>query len=379
MLIPGELYDRHPEYFPLIDGKRANGYVQRCLSNPEVLRLAKERVLKWIQEHPEARIISISQNDTGNWCQCHECKALDDSECSPSASIIHFVNEIAEEVHKNYPEKLIDTLAYQYSRKPPRSLKPRENVIIRLCTIECCFSHSLEGCDSEQNRKFKEDIEAWSRIAPKLYVWDYVTNFANYIMPFPNLYVLKPNIEFFIKHNVKGIFEEGNYSSGGNGEFAELRAYILAKLLWNPDDDVDIIIEDFLDGYYGKASKPIKDYIELMHDKVKRFHIHVSIYSPPTSEYLTKDLLAEADGLLKKAERLAEDEETKTRVKIAHLPIQYVMIERDFIDKDKSKEMHLDFIRTIERTGITNISEGKTIDQYRKELLNTRGQPQGHK
>lgn len=139
------------------------------------------------------KIISVSQNDCRNWCQCPECSALDGSEGSPSASILNFVNEIAEEVQRHHPDKVIDTLAYQYSRKPPKSIVPRENVIIRLCTIECCFSHSLEQCSSDHNRKFKEDIEAWSRIAPKLYVWDYVTNFANYIMPFPNLHVLKPN------------------------------------------------------------------------------------------------------------------------------------------------------------------------------------------
>jgi hypothetical protein len=368
MLIPGELYDKHPEYFPLIGGKRVDGYVQRCLSNAGALKLAKERVMKWIQEHPEAEIVSISQNDTGSWCQCPECSALDEAEGSPSASILNFVNEIAEEVQKQYPDKAIDTLAYQYSRKPPRGLRPRENVIIRLCTIECCFSHSLEECDAGENGRFREDIKEWSRIAPKLYVWDYVTNFAHYIMPFPNLYVLKPNIEFFIRNNVRGIFEEGNYSTGGNGEFAELRAYLLAKLLWNPDVGVDKIMEDFLGGYYGKAAPPIKAYIELLHESVKRQNIHVSIYSSPTSEYLTEDIVTEAEGLLTEAEGLADDEEAKRRVRIAHLPIQYTMIERGFIDEDRRGRMIEKFLHTIDMAGITNISEGKTVEQYIKEL-----------
>jgi len=366
MLIPMALYDRHPEYFPLINGKRVNGYVQRCLSNPGVKRLAKERVLEWIREHPEAKIISVSQNDVGYWCQCPDCSALDDSEGSPSASILNFVNEIAEEVQRHHPDKIIDTLAYQYSRKPPKSIVPRENVIIRLCTIECCFSHSLEQCSAEQNSKFKEDIEAWSRIAPKLYVWDYVTNFANYIMPFPNLYVLKPNIEFFIKHNVRGIFEEGNYSPGGNGEFAELRAYVLAKLLWDSDGDIDAIMSEFLDGYYGEASKPIREYIELIHDIVRIKNIHVSIYSPPTSEYLTKDIVTQADCLLEEAEGLADDERVKMRVKIAHLPIQYIMIERDYVEKDMRGEMTSSFLNIIKEAGITNVSEGMTAEQYEK-------------
>ncbi len=368
MLIPRELYGEHPEFFPLIEGKRVDGYVQRCLSNPMVVRLAKERVEKWIQEHPESKIISISQNDTGKWCQCPECSALDEAEGSPSASVVNFVNKIAEEVEKGHPDKFIDTLAYQYSRKPPKSIKPRANVIIRLCTIECCFSHPLESCDSEQNSQFREDLLAWSKVAPKLYIWDYVTNFANYLMPFPNLYVLKPNIRFFIKHGVKGIFEEGNYSPGGKGEFAELRAYVLAKLLWDPDEDFETILDEFIDSYYGRSSKQIKEYIELVHELVKRKNIHVSIYSPPTSEYLSRETLIEADGLFKEAERLAEDAEVRMRIKIARLPIQYVMIERGYVNEDERKRIIQDFFSTAERAGITNINEWMTLAEYRKKI-----------
>lgn len=367
-LIPSELYEKHPEYFPLIEGKRLSGYVQRCLSNPEVVAFAKQRVAGWIQEHPEAKIISVSQNDTGNWCKCPDCSSLDDSEGSPSASVLSFVNQIAEEIERHHPDKIMDTLAYQYSRKPPRTIRPRHNVIVRLCTIECCFAHPLDSCDSEQNKKFTQDIEAWSRIAPKLYIWDYVTNFANYVMPFPNLRVLGPNIKFFMEHNVKGIFEEGNYSAGGKGELAELRAYILAKLLWNPDSDVDITLNEFLDGYYQNASKPIKEYMDLLHDQVERHNLHVSIYSPSTSEYLSEDIVSKADQLLAEGERMAEGSESRMRARLAHLPIQYVMIERLYVKGERRRALLTDFLNTIEKAGITNISEGMTVEQYKIRL-----------
>ncbi|MBO3804191.1 MAG: DUF4838 domain-containing protein, partial [Candidatus Brockarchaeota archaeon] len=368
MLIPRELYGRHPEYFPLIEGKRVGGYAQRCLSNPDVVRLAKERVEEWIGEHPETKIVSVSQNDTGKWCQCPECSSLDEAEGSPSASILNFVNKIAEEVGKRHPGVLIDTLAYQYSRKPPKSIKPRANVVIRLCTIECCFSHPLERCDSEQNVRFREDLAAWSKVAPNLYVWDYVTNFANYLMPFPNLYVLKPNIRLFIKNGVKGVFEEGNYSPGGNGEFAELRSYMLAKLLWDPDSDVDIVLDEFLTNYYGKSSRLIKEYVELMHEKVREENIHVSIYSPPASEYLSKDVITKADELFEEAENLAESAEVRARVKIARLPIQYVMIERDFASGEERARVIADFFAEAERAGVTHINEWTAMSDYRKKF-----------
>src|SRR6267143_2077734 len=86
-----------------LNGKRVDGYVQRCLSNPDVLRLALERVRQWIKEHPDATIITVSQNDTFNYCQCDQCKALDDTEGSPAASLLRFVNAIAEDVERDYP------------------------------------------------------------------------------------------------------------------------------------------------------------------------------------------------------------------------------------------------------------------------------------
>jgi len=368
-LIPRELYETHPEYFPLIDGKRVDGYAQRCLSNPDVIKLAIKRVKEWIKQHPDVKIISVSQNDTGKWCQCPDCRALDESEGTPAASIINFVDKVAEAIEKEYPDKYIDTLAYQYSRKPPKTLRPRENVIIRLCTIECCFSHPLETCDSKENQEFKKDIVGWSRLTDNLYVWDYVTNFAHYLMPFPNLYSLKPNIKFFIKHNVKGIFEEGNYSPGGHGEFAELRAYILAKLLWNPDTDVDILIDEFLEYYYSKAAKPIREYIDMIYSIVMKKNIHVHIFDPPTSSFLNDDVLEKADQLFDEAEKMADSEEIRLRVKVARLPIQYVILVTNRLERDDRKKLLDEFVTIARKVGLTHISERKTLEDWIKEQI----------
>ena len=368
-LIPRELYKTHPEYFPLIDGKRVDGYAQRCLSNPDVIKLAIKRVKEWIKQHPDVKIISVSQNDTGKWCQCPDCRALDESEGTPAASIINFVDKVAEAIEKEYPDKYIDTLAYQYSRKPPKTLRPRENVIIRLCTIECCFSHPLETCDSKENQEFKKDIVGWSRLTDNLYVWDYVTNFAHYLMPFPNLYSLKPNIKFFIKHNVKGIFEEGNYSPGGHGEFAELRAYILAKLLWSPDMDVDILIDEFLEYYYSKAAKPIREYIDMIHSIVMKKNIHVHIFDPPTSSFLNDDVLEKADQLFDEAEKMADSEEIRLRVKVARLPIQYVILVTNRLERDDRKKLLDEFVTIARKVGLTHISERKTLEDWIKEQI----------
>lgn len=325
---PSKYFKEHPEYFALVGGERRSRRAQLCLTNPDVVRIAIEAVRQRLREArarglPEDVIVSVSQNDCWGWCECPRCSALADHEGSQSGPIIHFVNQIADAIRDEFPHAAIDTLAYSYSRKPPRYVRPRPNVIVRLCSIECCFSHPLATCPV--NASFMDDLRGWSRICKRLYVWDYVTNFAHYIMPFPNFRVLAPNIRTFVAHNVRGIFEEGNYHGGG--EFCHLRAYVLAKLLWNPQYDAEKAVDEFLRAYYGPAAPHIRRYIDLMHDTVEARQIHVHIYSPPTQAHLNPEVLEKANALFDAAETAVADRpELLLRVRHARMPLMYVAI-----------------------------------------------------
>ncbi len=367
-LIPRELYQDHPEYFPLIDGKRVDGYVQRCLANPEVVKLAIARVRQWIKEHPEATIISVSQNDTGKWCQCDQCKAFDEAEGSPAASMIRFVNTIAADIERDFPNVRIDTLAYQYTRKPPKTLRPRQNVIVRLCSIECCFAHGLGTCSAEENRRFRNDIIAWQPVAPLLYVWDYTPNFANYQQPFPNFDALQPNVQFFVDHGVKGLFEQGNYSGGGNGELGPLRAYVLAKLLWNPTTDPQRHINEFTDAYYGKAALQIRAYLNLLEAQVRDGEAHAHIFDSPKAAYLSTDFLKAADNLFSSAEQVAENDTVRFRVQVAHLPIWYVQLVTKRVEGEERTRLLNQFLAIARQAHISNISEGQSLEDWAKKM-----------
>ncbi|MBC7289384.1 MAG: DUF4838 domain-containing protein, partial [Armatimonadetes bacterium] len=203
LLPPEKYFDEHPEYYSEVNGRRIKEYTQLCCTNPEVQRLVAEQVLRWMREHPEATVFSVSQNDWGNWCQCPRCTEVAEREGSQIGPILELVNYVADYVRDEFPNKIIDTLAYHYSRKPPKHIRPRPNVVIRLCSIECCFSHPLATCDSPRNADFRRDIEEWSKVCNRLWVWDYVVDFPHYLLPFPNLRVLKPNIQFFVQHNVR--------------------------------------------------------------------------------------------------------------------------------------------------------------------------------
>jgi hypothetical protein len=367
-LIPPDLFKEHPEYFPLIDGQRKDGYVQRCLTNPDVLKIATDRVKQWIKEHPEATIISVSQNDTFNYCTCEKCKALDDAEGSPAATLLQFVNAIAEAIEPEHPKVRIDTLAYQYTRKPPKTIRPRKNVIVRLCSIECCFAHPLETCPTRENRRFREDIMAWEPVAPLLYIWDYTPNFAHYQQIFPNFDALQPNVQFFVKHGVKGLFEQGNYSGGGGGEMGPLRAYLLAKLLWNPDTDLKRHTDEFTRAYYGRSADKIKAYLDVTHAPVRGKDCHAHIFDSPKSCHLTDDVLKEGERLLDEAEQAADDDTIRFRVQVARLPVWYGKLASGRVAGDERKELARQFVALARKAGISNISEGKALDVWAKEM-----------
>lgn len=259
-----EFFATHPEYFSEIDGVRRDGRTQLCLTNPDVERIVTERLLAAIRRDPGGRIVSVSQNDWFSFCTCPSCKAIDDREESPAGTMIDFVNRVAASVEREFPDVLVETLAYQYTRKPPKTLRPRQNVVPRLCSIECDFSRPIPGNPHPENTSFRSDMAGWAAISPQLLVWDYTTNFAHYLAPFPNVLALQGNVQFFRDHKVQGVFEQG----AGNSrlaDFCELKAWLLAKWLWNPDLPAGPLLDEFFTGFYGAAAPIVRRYFDDVH------------------------------------------------------------------------------------------------------------------
>ena len=342
----------HPEYFSLINGKRDWQEAQLCLTNPDVLELITERVKKRMRENPDNLIYDVSQNDCYRPCQCEKCQAIVNNEGSQSGLIIWFVNKVAEAVEKEFPDKFIGTLAYQYTRTPPKHIHPRNNVVVRLCSIECCFAHDFKSCP--QNSSFLKDLKNWSTLAPHLYIWDYVVNFNHYIMPFPNFKVLQANIQTFRENNSIGIMEQAAYQGRG-GEFAELRAYLISKLLWNPDCNTDNVITDFIYGFYGRSGRYIKQYFDLLHSQINtNTHIHLGL--SPADPIFTDDFVTASVKLFEEAAKVADNNEIVNRVEVASLPILYLKCQRapGLAKYDGSYEK---FCSITKREGITYYSE----------------------
>ncbi len=329
-LIPQERYGKeHPEYFALVGGRRLadRRQTQPCLTNPEVLKIVKEGVLRQIAQHPERTNVSVSQNDNANYCRCPKCAAIDKREGTPMGSLLTFVNAVADEVAKRYPNVDVGTLSYWYSRKPPRTLKPRPNVQIQLCSIECCLLHPIDDPNCPLNVAFCRDLRGWSRICKKISIWNYNTNFSNYLLPCPNLRVIEKNIRFFVANHALGIFMQAAGNAVG-AEFSELRNYLISRLLWNPNLSGEAVINEFLSLHYGRAAPPIKRYIDLIHDAALRSGLHRNCFARKASQYgIDQSLAPKAIRLFEEALSLAESKEVRRRVEKASIAAYRLAIE----------------------------------------------------
>jgi hypothetical protein len=369
LIPPKKYFDDHPEWFSEINGKRTHDRAQLCLTNEEMRAELVKNLKERLRNNPDATIASVSQNDWHGNCQCSKCAAIEKEEGSPAGLVLRFVNAVAGDIEDEFPNVAISTLAYQYTRKPPKITKPRHNVIVRLCSIECSFSKPLSD---ERNKDFRDDIIGWSKICNRLYIWDYTTNFRHYILPHPNLRVLGPNVKFFVDHNVKGLFEQGAYQSYG-AEMAELRAWVLAKLLWDPTLDGQKLIDEFIAGYYGPAGPHIKEYLDITHDAVEASGDHLGCFSPHTAKFLSFETLSKGWQRLKAAEEAAQDKpELRFRVRVAQLPIIYTFIMRwddmrqtcqtsgaDWPMPESVEAALEQFTEVAEKKNVTHLNEGQ--------------------
>lgn len=325
-ILPAEEFgETHPEYYAWYGGKRHPGDgTQWCLSNPELLEVVCARVDSLFKAHPDRDIISLSQNDgTDTYCRCPLCAAADEEEGSHAGSLIRFVNQVAE----RFPDKRIATLAYLYTMDAPKHVRPRENVVVMLCDIDCMREQPLTETPSGQH--FMEALRGWSAITQQLFVWDYGINFDCYLSPFPNLEVMAANMKIFRDHHVSMHFSQ--LGGGYGGDITELRCYIAAKLMQNPDADLDALKRTFLRAYYGAAADPIDYYLRLVRKSLEVSGKQLWIYDSPVTHkdgMLSERMRSRYNELFDEAEAAVQnDPERLRRVRIARLPLQYSELE----------------------------------------------------
>ncbi|MFA6104671.1 MAG: DUF4838 domain-containing protein [Victivallaceae bacterium] len=319
----GKYFKDHPEYFPLINGRRVNGNSQQlCTSNPAVIEIFKKKTLDYLSTNPPVKLVAICPNDGAlKWCECDNCRKLDGPE---PKEIFHagrmcrlvtdrylvFVKEIAEAVRQKYPEAKILAFGYSVFKAPPTYVKEMpDNVILQICQ----YGDPAQIIGTVDDNKYTLDwMHGWAGIkGPVLRGYDYLL-----------LREGRPNLHtplFFTEalfHKLKLYRSELNvrdYQTQFNWSVQDdnpMLFYAYVKALWNVETDGNEFYNDFFSKYYGNASVPMEKYFRMMMKRVKdKKIIYGNNYNcPPPPNLFDAELIHVIDGLFAEADKLAGKE-----------------------------------------------------------------------
>lgn len=326
---PKEYATTHPDWFSLIDGKRVTDTTQMCWTNMEMRQALLAKLTTYIETTAaQAKldgvappdVFSVSQNDWDNHCTCDNCQAIAKAEGSEMGPLLDAVNWLADQVQDKYPWVYIDTLAYQYTQKAPKTLRPRDNVIIRLCDTE---SDPTKPITSEDNKAFREHLLSWAAIAKNLRIWDYAVTYAvPYGMPLPTVQTYAPDYKFYHEHSVEGVFTELEMPIVC--DLRDYKVWMMMKTLENPYADVAKLQQTFTDGFYGPAAgKLVRQYLAALEAEMIARKSHANWSSTPMSlTYLNLGFINRAQKLFDQAEQaVGADATLLRRVRHARLPL----------------------------------------------------------
>ena len=327
--VPPETYfETHPDWFSLIDGERSADRAQLCVTNQELRGVFVEKLRAYIDEtraaaanegRPPPVVFDISQNDWGGMCQCPACQAIAEAEGSEAGPLLDFVNHIADGIKNDYPNIYIDTLAYQMTQNVPKTIKPRDNVVVRLCDTLSNFTKPITHPD---NRPFREQVLSWAKIAKNLRIWDYGITYGPYSgLPLPTAHTYPTDYRFYAEHNVEGVFTEHELPI--LADMRDFKVWTMIKLLEDPYRDYDALVREFTDGFYGSAGVHIREYLAKLEaaSEAKPSYLSMST-SPPKYRYLDLPFIRDAMTTFDEAEQaVASDAVLLRRVRYARLPL----------------------------------------------------------
>jgi Domain of unknown function (DUF4838) len=323
LLRPKKYFAKHPDWYAMRDGKRIkNG--QLCLTNDAAFKMLMQQLESRIRKDPKIRLVSVSQNDNNLYCECPKCNAWVAQNGNQTDMLLNYVNKAATYLEKEFPHISVTTLAYHYTNPPPKTIRPRKNVIIRLCLTS---NGAVYKANSEQNAVGRDEILTWEKYAHRLFIWYYRANYRNFLVPVPNFHTLGADLEFFANHHVKGMFAHGVYGAGEASELAPLRAWLTAKLLWNPQLDQKKLMREFIRSYYGVAAVPfIFKYIKLMSREAIKSGIKSTRTTPDPTKWLPLKAAIKGRELMQQALAATTDQKQKERVHRAGLAIQCALL-----------------------------------------------------
>lgn len=340
-LVPDSLFSEHPEYFAQNpDGTRTTDHV--CLSHPDVLPIAVENARKYMREceRETSDHIHIGQKDNSNYCHCESCTALYEKYGSVSAPTIIFTNNFADALDEEFPEFTFTFYAYGETERPPKdlTLKCNDNVVPVLCELHhACRSHTLGTCGAiddntlpneflnlyGDNEDFiAQDHKDWTVIAERTYIYDYTINFLFTAQFFSNFGTMQSTMKYMNDIGITGYVY--NCGDGHYAAFNDLRNYLLPRLQWNVDADVEYMMMDFMNFYYGEEAAPyIKEIIDIQTGQIAATAHAFDFDWHYQSGYYTIPQISKLDRLWEKALSADVTEEQLFRIEKDNLSWEF--------------------------------------------------------
>lgn len=336
--------ETNPEYFSLVDGIRhTDRSGQICMTNEDAINAAAYEACKVLEEHPDCNIVSVSQADNRNFCQCESCKKLVEKQ-GLMKTYLGVVCKIAALIKEKHPEAFVHTLAYEDLCQSV-DFELEDNIMLQYCFGKC-HMHAIDDENCPVNKKSREQLINITKNCKHVHIWNYVNCFKYEMFEFPFIHNLRRNYRFFAEVGATGAFNEGFHRSEEETDFAntmELRSYLLAKLLWNPymsEDEYRGHIEEFCYAFYGDGAQFIIDYLSLYENMYGDEHVDYNLHVfPKTTENdrvantirvdKIPEFISRAYELLDKADVLANDEQRlridKLRTTVLYFEMYHTM------------------------------------------------------
>ena len=363
--ISKDILDAHPEYYAEIDGKRRTDTYnfqspQLCFSNDEVIDLLEQSVVNEEKNKTSDQVVwwDISQQDSMNYCTCEKCAALTEAAGGNAAApIFRCVNIIA----KRHPELKISTLAYHYGSTPPVNIEFEPNVMIKWCIMSTLGANDYSAPISEGRSTIAYqqcmEILGWSELVDTIYVWDYITDFFHYQLPFPCWNAMEGNIRLLRDCGVDGVFTLSAYN--GRGFCDRLKVNLAAHLLWNPDIDAKKFINKYLTLYLGKDAAPyILEMYSIMQETVVP---PLWVYDFPfmhKEDFLSEEKTNEYFRLWNEAyEKAAGNETYRKRLRYEKIAILYAQMKLMYGTPEEKTARKAEFVAICDEFSIDLLNE----------------------
>ena len=327
-----EFMASHPEYYSLRDGKRYGGQQegQLCLTNQGMREKFAVLLLKNIKEttaKAKAEGISIpliydvSHNDNSRYCQCPECEAFA-AQQNQSGLMIDFLNYLADKVRPEFPDVKLQFFAYQYNAEPPKTLKARDNVIVRICNTGI---NQITGSANDKSAVAR--YRSWQDHASHIYVWDYGITYGDMTgLPYPSEFFYPDVFRFYANNHVTGCFWE--LEAPDRSDMWELKHFLLCKFMANPfRNDFDTLFEGFCADFYGPAAPHVIAYRRLLLETAKQMNAVIGWFASPVDfSYIDCiRMLRMQDEMDAARKAVADNEELTLRVNRASMGIDRML------------------------------------------------------